>query len=254
MPLRIRQTDRRRVGSAGFTLLELVVVVCIAAVLMSLLLPALSSAKEKSRRSVCSENIRQDVLALINYGDDFDMLLPKAVDNQGDYHSIVLSDATFANMKEYLGGESNTLYCPNLVYETGKMGGYDPESGYTIGYSYLAAETIPAIPQGPSMGWSGPQKTTQSTNIIADANYWSTISGKGIAMAPHTSRGGSVISLVSVLPAASAPPAPTAVPTSTTLGAMGGNIGSLDGSVLWHSIRSLSQYQASSDGSSMGNW
>jgi hypothetical protein len=221
---------------------------------MSLLLPALSSAREKSMRSVCSENLRQDVLAVISYGDDFDMQLPSAVDNQGVYHSVVLSSLTFANMKEYLGNASNTLYCPNLVFETGMMGGYNPQSGYTIGYSYLAAVTLPAIPQGPVMGWSGPMKTTRATNVFADANYWSSDPGKGIAAAPHTPHGGTVIPMDSVHSVPRTSPAGSKVTTSTALGAVGGNVGSLDGSVLWHSIRSMNQYEASSDDSFRGNW
>jgi hypothetical protein len=38
------------------------------------------------------------------------------------------------------------------------------------------------------------------------------------------------------------------------MGAMGGNIGSLDGSVIWRPIRLMSQYPASTDGSALGNW
>src|ERR1035441_10591778 len=69
MPLAMRSADRRCASSAGFTLLELLVVVAIAGVLMALLLPALSNAKETSRRSVCNQNIRQIILALAMYGN-----------------------------------------------------------------------------------------------------------------------------------------------------------------------------------------
>jgi hypothetical protein len=43
--------------------------------------------------------------------------------------------------------------------------------------------------------------------------------------------------------------------TSTVMGAVGGNIGSLNGSVVWRSIHSMTQYPASKDGmSAFGNW
>jgi len=254
----MRSADRRRASSAGFSLLELIVVVAIAGVLMALLLPALSNAKETSRRSVCNQRMRQVILALVMYGsDDLEGLLPRADGNMGDYHSIVLSDATFTNLVDYyLGGESNSLYCPNLVHATGKMGGYDPAFGYTIGYSYLAAAPLGNNVKGPDQGWTGPAKSSGTSEVIADANYWSATPGATITIAPHTPCGGIVVPLPAVAGSSatqSVSASPAAGANSTAMGAVGGNIGSLDGSVIWHPIRSMRQYQASTDGA-WGNW
>ena len=54
---------------AGFTLVELLVVIAIIGVLVGLLLPAVQAARESARRSSCQNNLKQIGLGCIGYAD-----------------------------------------------------------------------------------------------------------------------------------------------------------------------------------------
>jgi len=93
--------------AAGFTLVELLVVIGIIALLMSILMPSLARARASASLVSCESNFKQIFLALSMYGNDNKGMLPAAswLNSGGSYDggATGTNERTFVLLSQILG-------------------------------------------------------------------------------------------------------------------------------------------------------
>ncbi len=133
---------------SGFTLIELLVVIAIIAILASILFPVFAQAREKARQATCVSNQKQILLAIMQYTQDFDEMLPRGQVGAVAWSGNIPADEAVGMENEldpYIkagntwGPErsSSVWKCPSDTYKRDDCaGGPGVATGYDISYAF----------------------------------------------------------------------------------------------------------------------
>ena len=106
---------KTKTANKGFTLIELLVVISIIALLLSILMPALSKVKAKAQSVVCRSNVKQMHLGWFMYAGDND--------NKGFDYSAAWG-LWLHRLTNYCGELEQIRYCPSTKVGLTEEGAY----------------------------------------------------------------------------------------------------------------------------------
>jgi len=137
----------------GFTLVELLVVIAIIAVLIAILLPALGKARSSAYRVQCGANVRQMVVACVDYAQKSRGALPYITTPPGGKPTAQLMD----NLDKALSNGVSAITATNS--NLNKISGCPVGSG-SPSYIYNFHPAVPANQIANANPWSGRVNST----------------------------------------------------------------------------------------------
>jgi prepilin-type N-terminal cleavage/methylation domain-containing protein len=161
---------------AGFTLVELLVVIGIIALLIGILLPALSRAREQAKMTACLSNQRQIAMAFLQYANDnrgclppYGYMLNNSSNELPDQYWWQLISKYFSKHGTKAG--IDFMRCPSELVDAQRYSSYGVNYGYTQFNALICYFAIGFN----DPGFNGSKRITKvkpGTFITADVIHW----------------------------------------------------------------------------------
>ncbi|MBI1373127.1 MAG: prepilin-type N-terminal cleavage/methylation domain-containing protein [Phycisphaera sp.] len=261
----MNRSDPNRTRRPGFTIVELLVVMSIIVLLLAILLPSAARAKEAARRAICASQQHQLGVFCLEYAtDNLRMVFPGQRDwypKINDEHTPWINTRMYAYIAdhseiedakagthgfEYDKGVVPVLNCPNYDNRfsgRGRVTASNGPVGWVIGFNYLggkpqleAYNRANPIAGSNNKTWrSGVRMSDPGTaGLWADFNNWSPVDHW--TFVAHTNVGAAQTMNFNNTPFQGV--------AVQELDSAGGNVGTLDGSVVWKDINEMNQHHS----------
>ena len=173
----------------AFTLIELLVVISIIALLVGILLPALSAARKTAQTAVCLSNLRQTGVGVHGYATDYENATPPSIvwnfrtdggqllDN-AEWSLLIMSYIASSGDGTYAGAPSganqvdtsyatlDTFRCPSAAVPTGRI--------HYSGHPLTMPLYVTNSSQSPSPFKLDQVRRSSDNMLVADANQFDT--------------------------------------------------------------------------------
>ncbi|MDA3872769.1 MAG: type II secretion system protein [Kiritimatiellae bacterium] len=118
----------------AFTLIEMLVVIAIIALLVSLLVPAVSRSLNRATRIRCLNNLRQIAIGTVSWATEHQGELPEAQRDVGTFpHAFMNYEEIF---RERLGDRDKVMFCPGKLIKVRNPETVHYDTKYTT-YQYF---------------------------------------------------------------------------------------------------------------------